>query len=56
MIAAEVPATLDARARAYLLLKCHGQQLCKSSNPKCGICPVASSCTWVTAEKRRKAV
>lgn len=56
MIAAEVPATLDARIRAWLLLKRHGQQLCRSANPKCSICPVAPSCAWATAQKRGKAV
>jgi endonuclease III len=56
MIAAEVPATFDARSRAYLLLKCHGQQLCKRSNPKRSICPVALSCAWAAARNRRKAV
>ena len=29
IIAAEVPAKFDARIRAYLLLKAHGQKLCK---------------------------
>ena len=56
MIAAEVPATFDARTRAYLLLKCHGQQLCKSSNPKCGVCPVAPDCALLTTKKNGKAV
>jgi endonuclease-3 len=46
IIAAEVPPTFDARIRAYLLLKCHGQQLCKSSHPKCGACPVAPFCAF----------
>lgn len=53
MIAAEVPATLDARARAYLLLKVHGQQLCKRSNPKCGECPVATSCVFFATRTKR---
>ena len=56
IIAAEVPATLDARARAYLLLKCHGQQLCKRSNPRCSSCPVAPSCVFRTPNKQGKAV
>jgi endonuclease-3 len=56
MIDAEVPATFDARIRAYLLLKCHGQQLCKSSNPKCSVCPVAASCAFRTPGNRGKAV
>src|SRR5579864_1762546 len=39
-IEAEVPAKFDARMRAYLLLKRHGQELCKRTNPKCPDCPV----------------
>ncbi len=42
IIAAEVPATFDARMRAYLLLKCHGQRLCSGSHPKCDACPAAA--------------
>jgi endonuclease III len=56
MIAAEVPATFEARSRAYLLLKSHGQHLCKSSNPKCGVCPIASDCAFLKARKSCKAV
>jgi endonuclease III len=47
MIAEEVPAKFDARMRAYLLLKCHGQRICKRANPKCGECPVAGSCVFL---------
>src|SRR5580692_2564825 len=46
MIAAEVPPKLDARIRAYTLLKHHGQQICKLTKPKCSICPVAPSCVF----------
>jgi endonuclease III len=42
----EVPATLDARQRAYLLLKRHGQEFCKRTNPKCGACPVSDTCRF----------
>jgi endonuclease-3 len=52
MIAAEVPATFDGRIRAYLLLKRHGQQLCKRSTPKCSICPVAVSCAFFAGKTR----
>ncbi|MGA3028960.1 MAG: hypothetical protein ABSF98_29835 [Bryobacteraceae bacterium] len=45
-VEAEVHATLDARTRAYLLLKRHGQELCKRTNPKCGQCPVSPSCAY----------
>jgi len=47
MVAAEVPAKFDARIRAYLLLKRHGQQPCKLAKPKCGECPVRGSCAYV---------
>jgi endonuclease-3 len=45
-IAAEVSETFDARMRAYLLLKIHGQQTCKRTNPKCEECPVKSKCAF----------
>ena len=46
MIDSEVPATCDARIRAYLLLKRHGQELCKRTKPKCEICPVRAVCAF----------
>ncbi len=46
MLEAEIPAALDARRRAYLLLKALGQQFCKASKPKCGDCPVAGMCRF----------
>jgi len=51
-IEAEVPETLDARARAYLLLKRHGQDLCKRTKPKCWQCPVSSSCAFFAGSRR----
>jgi endonuclease-3 len=50
MLAAEIPATFEARTRAYLLLKCHGQQICKRTKPKCGVCPVAPACAFIARE------
>jgi len=47
LIAAAVPETREARTRAYLLLKQHGQTLCKGEKPKCEQCPIASSCAYV---------
>lgn len=47
MIDSETPATFDARVRAYLLLKRHGQELCKRTNPKCNQCPVRAVCAFV---------
>ncbi|MGA3327126.1 MAG: hypothetical protein ABSF45_21890 [Terriglobia bacterium] len=51
-IAAEVPETLDARKRAYLLLKRHGQEICKRTKPKCEKCPVSSHCAFFTGHRR----
>lgn len=44
--------TFDARRRAYLLLKCHGQTLCKRTNPKCSACPISSSCAFFAGRMR----
>jgi endonuclease-3 len=52
-IEAEIPEKFDARVRAYLLLKRHGQDICKRTNPKCSQCPVRSSCAFF-AENRSK--
>jgi endonuclease III len=43
---AELPETLDARQRAYLLLKRHGAEICKRTKPKCEVCPVNDMCTY----------
>ncbi len=39
--------TLEARQRAYLLLKKHGQLICKRSHPKCEICPLTGQCAYI---------
>jgi endonuclease-3 len=45
-IAAEVLEKFEARQRAYLLLKRHGQEICKRTKPKCEVCPVGSKCLY----------
>ena len=45
-IAAMVPETFDARTRAYLLLKQHGQEVCKRTKPRCDQCPISSDCAF----------
>jgi endonuclease-3 len=52
MIQAGVPEKFDPRTRAYLLLKVHGQKLCKRTNPKCPDCPVARSCAYFAGNMR----
>jgi len=48
----EVPEKFDARQRVYLLLKHHGQELCKRTKPKCERCPVSSSCAYFSGRRR----
>jgi endonuclease III len=50
-ITAEVPETFAARTRAYLLLKHHGQEICKRTKPKCEACPVSSYCAFFTGHQ-----
>jgi endonuclease-3 len=51
-----LPPKFDSRTRAYLLLKCHGQRLCKSSNPRCDICPVATDCAFAAGKQRGRPI
>jgi len=46
LLNAGLPEIFEARQRAYLLLKKHGQEICKRSSPKCEICPVTSQCAY----------
>lgn len=43
---AAFPDSIAAQIRAYLLIKTHGETLCKRTNPRCGECPVRSSCGY----------
>jgi endonuclease-3 len=55
-IESEVAQNVSARTRAYLLLKRHGQELCKRTNPKCDKCPVSSGCAYHAGNRRGRAV
>jgi endonuclease-3 related protein len=52
LVATNIPATFDARTRAYLLLKQHGQTLCKRTKPKCEQCPINASCAFFAGKTR----
>jgi endonuclease III len=52
LIAAEVPEQFHPRRRAYLLLKEHGQAVCKRTKPKCSECPVSSHCEYFAGKDR----
>ena len=45
-IRTQLPEECGALLRAYLLLKQHGQELCKRSRPCCEQCPVSSDCLY----------
>jgi endonuclease III len=52
LVEAEIPREFHARQRAYLLLKEHGQTICKRSKPKCDECPVTSHCAYFAGKNR----
>jgi endonuclease-3 len=41
-----IPPDFEQRMRAYLLLKVHGETLCKRSNPKCQECSIRPDCKY----------
>jgi endonuclease III len=49
ILSAGLPQSFEARQRAYLLLKKHGQEICKRSTPRCEICPVTGHCAYLRA-------
>ncbi len=51
-IESQVPRKADSRMRAFLLLKQHGQTLCKRTNPKCEKCPLKSNCAYYAGKRR----
>jgi endonuclease-3 len=49
-LSAELPDNCETRQRAYLLLKKHGQEICKRSKPKCERCPLTAQCHYFQAK------
>jgi endonuclease III len=43
---AELATTVAARREAHLLLRQHGQMLCRRTRPRCGECPLAPDCAF----------
>jgi len=42
----ELPEDCEELIRAHLLLRRHGQEICKRSDPLCDVCPVSSGCRY----------
>lgn len=40
----EIPATMASRLPAHIVLRAHGQTLCRRSRPQCAACPVQGDC------------
>ena len=51
--AAELPPDVEKLARAHLLLRHHGQTLCRRSKPRCEACPVAEVCVYYRSATKR---
>ena len=47
-----LPESVAARTRAFLLLKRHGQNLCKREKPKCERCPLSECCAFNLGQHR----
>jgi endonuclease III len=52
-IAADLPRGSRALAQAHLLLREHGQTLCKRNGPNCEACPVTDTCAFSLAGSSR---
>ena len=51
-----LPPHVEARSRAYLLLKRHGQEICKRTKPKCDLCPVRLRCAYFSGRMRGRSI
>lgn len=44
-------ASADEARTAHLLLRRHGQEVCKRTSPRCELCPLRPSCAWYASGK-----
>jgi endonuclease III len=47
--------TVEARQRAYLLVKRHGQEICKRLKPRCEECALRQECAYAAGRQRGRA-
>lgn len=55
-VAKGLPADTRVMQDAHLLLRHHGQSLCRRSAPRCGECPLASGCSHARRGRRARHV
>lgn len=53
--AATLPTTVAGMQEAHLLLRQHGQTLCRIAAPLCGECPLRRDCVYANPRRRRPA-
>jgi endonuclease III len=52
LIEETVAATVAQRQRAFLLLKVHGETVCRRSTPRCDACPLVAGCVYGRGARR----
>jgi endonuclease III len=52
VVSETLPPNVPSMQRAHLLLRQHGQTLCKRSTPSCSACPLARGCAYAKAAAR----
>lgn len=45
-VAPELPSIARRLVRAHLVLRCHGQNICRRAAPECSLCPLATGCLY----------
>jgi endonuclease III len=56
ILRAQLPEDCTTLLRAHLLLKQHGQEICKRTRPLCEHCPVSSDCEYYSITRRSNSV
>lgn len=50
--AAQLEPGFEALQHAFLLLRHHGQSLCRRKHPECGLCPLAERCAYAQSPEK----
>ena len=54
-VRAELVQEFDWLIAAHLLLRRHGQEICKASQPRCDACPVSACCAYAASRRETAA-
>lgn len=53
-LSSTLPRDCDALIEVYQLLRRHGQELCRRSQPRCEVCPLRSGCAYAISISSRR--